>query len=206
MKDIIPHALWITPKFSPQEIAGTAPPPHINMNRIDWITILAYLENKFKALEKGVTLRIANDAIDQVTIHMKEIGQLQGTVECFEFGNALQKKAKRTKQKVIPIQQEWKSLHFIKNRNSAPPPIMIPLIMSGQVEDIILFVRDIQICLGIRMATDINLMLSKSPLTEDNTQGHLTTDLTDLFEKHFNVAFESFSIITPLVQIDKSKI
>tara|TARA_R110002033_G_scaffold135713_4_gene175376 strand:+ start:63993 stop:64613 length:621 start_codon:yes stop_codon:yes gene_type:complete len=206
MKDIIPHALWITPHFTSEMKSGEVSCPYVDYGSVDWEGLLKSLEDIFKPENGRVKIRIANDSIDQVTIHMKQTGQLAGTIECFDFGEMLQAKAKLSKNRVIPIQEEWKDLHFLKNRRHAPPPLMIPLVISGQLEDIIFFVHSICMHLGITAAFDVLNMINGIQARMEDFQGHLSQELMDLFETHFGLSFETFAIITPLVKIDPSRI
>ena len=71
MQDVIPYALWITPEFTAEMERGIAPPPYVDYAAVDWERLLGSLENKFKAAGQGVKMRIADDCIDQVTIHCR---------------------------------------------------------------------------------------------------------------------------------------
>jgi len=206
MKDVLPHALWITPNFSTEMEMGIVPPPRVDHDKVDWEGFLAVLEAKFQAKQQGVNMRLCDDTIDQVTIHMKECGELPGTIECLEFGAALQDKAKRSKKSIVPIRSEWSTLHYLEDRKQAPPPVMLPLVLSGQVDDIVLFVNNIRLHLGIKFAGDVMGMIMQTPIKEEDHQGHLSPDLLELFESHFGLAYKSYAVITPLVKIDPSKI
>jgi hypothetical protein len=200
-KDVLPYALWITPNFTKEMESGIAPPPFVNQDKVDWDGLLFSLEEKFNPEGHNVKMRLCNDTIDQVTIHFREAGLSPGTIECLDFGASLQAVAKKSKNRVIPIRSEWAHLHHLKDRIHVPPPIALPLILSGNVEDIVIFTFQIRQILNIKATRDVLGMLMQKPVSEDDMQGYLPADLMKLFESHFGVAYKPFSVLTPLVKI-----
>ena len=203
----IPYALWITPHFTEDMILGRLPPPHINLNAVNWSSLLHALEKKFQAQQQGVTMRIANDAIDQVTVHMRQANCSRNgstDIQCFDFGDALLAKAEISQGEVIDIQREWEDLHHLENRLPAPPPIMIPLVLSGEVEDIVIFVHNIRHHLRIKAAQDLihSLPSMDSPVNEGDHQGYLPDDLREVIGEHIGMEYQAESVITMLVDRD----
>jgi hypothetical protein len=79
---------------------------------------------------------------------------------------------------------------------------MIPLILEGQLEDVILFRRQIELHLSVKAAMDVIGIIRQEPINPEDRQGYLPQDLMDLFEEHFGVAYKPYSVISDLVRID----
>lgn len=204
-KNIVPYALWITPNFTREMEMGLVPGPWVNQDTLDWNGLLAALEDKFQPEGHGVKMRICNDTIDQVTVHVREASSDPESMRCLDFGAALQKVAKKSKERIIPIRSEWSALHYLGDRSRVPPPIILPLVLEGDSDDIVLFALHIRKTLGIKAASDIMGMVLNTPASEDDMQGHLPPDLMALFEHHFGIGYKSYAIISSLVEIDLSQ-
>jgi hypothetical protein len=118
-------ALWISADFTEVE-AGRKPTPYVNHEVVDFEALRELLAEAFR-YGPPVDIRIANDTIDQVTIHMRGVSKM----ECKDFGVDLLGKASQTTGKVVEIRGEWSQLHILKDRSKSPPPIAVPFVVEA---------------------------------------------------------------------------
>ena len=192
------YGLFITPHFTPEMEQGKEPAPYINHNTVDWVALGQSLAEFFQMANYNVTLRMADDTVDQVTIHLREAGINRGSIDCKDFGNALLGIALDSTENPVHVQPAWANLHQLKDRSEAPPPVMLPLIFEGDRFDIAELVYTMMHKLGVKAAHHPEKLLSLQPLPEDFHQGYLPESLMALMKDHFGVGYKPYALLTRL--------
>lgn len=121
--------LWVTPDFS-DVLAGRVAPPHVNHSQVDFAALAKAIEGLFH-FGPPVRVQVVNDTIDQVAVHLRSTGEMSASMRCEDFGTALLKKAAICKDQVINIQSSWHTLHALPDRDFAPPPVIIPFVVTA---------------------------------------------------------------------------
>lgn len=143
-------ALWITPDFTEVE-AGRREAPRIDHSRLDYRKLASFLEELFPFGPRP-SIQVANDTIDQVTIHMRQVpgAPAQPTMRCEDFGQVLLSRAKTQKSTVVNVRSDWQRLHYLKDRDSAPPPMVIPFVATFEdFEDAMIWMSNTRPSLGL---------------------------------------------------------
>lgn len=192
---MIIYGLFLAPNFTPDMERGVEPPPYIDHDSIDWLTLGESLSSYFEMPQQGVTLRLANDTVDQVTIQMREFGVIQGPIDCKDFAEALRRSAEQTRDNPVQIQDAWRHLHHLEDRTMAPPPILIPLILEGDHDDIQDLVYSMMVQLRVKAALHPEKLLESDDLPEDFYQGYLPEEVSDIFENHFGVGYKPYATL-----------
>lgn len=195
---MIVYGLFITPHFTPAMERGIEPAPYVNHDEIDWASLGQSLSEYFEIPNQGVTLRMADDTVDQVTIHLRQISARPDSIDCKDFGNALLQVAAKTRSNPVPAQEAWHTLHHLKDRSKAPPPVMIPLILEGEITDIAELTYNMLFRLGVKAARHPEKMLSSEKLPPDFHEGRFPKAITDLLEHHFGVGYKPYALLTRL--------
>ena len=192
--------LFLAPDFTPEMESGTAPPPYINHDEINWGQFCEELSDYFEIPQQGVTLRLADDTVDQVTLQMREYGVSKAPMDCSDFGEVLLKEAHKMKSGTVLVQGAWENLHHLKDRPIAPPPAMIPLIFSGDTADIMSLVFNIMLHMNVPAAKHPERRSSGGAVSDDFYQGQLPDPIMQLLQKHFGVAFKKVATLIPLAR------
>jgi hypothetical protein len=194
--------LWLALDFTPEMQAGLVEPSWINHDDIDWIEFEGSFDKAFRYSGHGVSVRFADDTIDQTVLHHRESGQLRGPLDCTDFGRSLLERAEQTDSTVIPIRKEWAQWQFLKDRTHAPPPSLIAFAIEGDVEDIVIAFRLMQGLLGVQAAADPfrTMQTPPSELPEDYYQGYLFPDIKQALEDTFQAPYQKFALLTFLTQ------
>jgi hypothetical protein len=190
--------LWLALDFTPEMQAGIVEPSWINHDEIDWQRFEKAFQSAFKYSGHGVTVRFADDTVDQTVQFHRNAGNLPGPIDCKDFGQALLAKAQRSDAQVIPIREEWSKWQFLKDRTHAPPPSLIAFAMEGDVEDIVIAFRLMQGLLGVQAATDVfrTLETPANELPEDYYQGYLFPEIKEAIEETFQAPYQKFCLLT----------
>lgn len=194
--DVLPFGLLLAPDDS--KVMNYDSLPYVDHDRVEWNSLLSALETIFQAKQQRVKLRICDDTVDVVTAQMRQMGSWPGPCDFKDFGAKLQSTAKQSNDSVVKIRSEWADFHVLNDRSNSPPPVILPLILSGDITDIAQFVQNARMVLGIKAANPNFMNLMKEPDFEDE-QGYLTNDLLSLFKKHFGIDYIAESVIVPLV-------
>jgi hypothetical protein len=194
--------LWLALDFTPEMQAGEVEPSWINHDEIDWERFEKAFQKAFKYSGHGVTVRFADDTIDQTVHYHREAGRLSGPLDCSDFGQALLYKAEQSDSRVIPIREEWSQWQFLKDRTHAPPPALIAFAMHGDVEDIVIAFRLMQGLLGVQAAADpfLTMQTPASELPEDYYQGYLFPEIQDAIEETFQAPYQKYCLLSYLTR------
>jgi hypothetical protein len=195
---VLIYGLFLAPDFTPEMERGIEPPPYVDHDSIDWLALGRSLSNHFEFSKHGVTLRLADDTVDQVTIQMREFGVIQGPIDCKDFAEALLGKAEQTDDNPVPIQDAWRSLHHLNDRANAPPPVMMPLILEGDHDDVRELVYTMMLRLRVKAAQHPEKLFSGEKLPEDFYQGYLPDSVRDLFASHFGIGYKPYATLISL--------
>lgn len=174
-------ALWITPDFS-EVNAGRLPPPRVNHSTVDFEKLARAFE-EFFPYGPAVQIQVPNDTIDQVSVHVRASGKHTSTMRCEDFGKALLAVAKSNKGQVLDVSQAWNGLHALPNRDFAPPPVILPLVVTAEdFEDAMIWHANTRPILGLK-AFDPLEELTHPGSTQDNGfwPAHIRERLADIF-------------------------
>lgn len=127
--------LWVLPDFREVE-AGRRAPPRVDHDKVDFEALAQLISDEF-CYGPPAVVSVANDTIDQVTIHSR-LGLIQmpqrgmGDPTCKDFGRAaLQMAPGHLKHNgVIDVRKAWEPLHCLPNRSFAPSgrdPVLCPV-------------------------------------------------------------------------------
>ena len=188
--------------------AGEEPPPYINHDEIDWTSLVGSFRSAFEHALQRVTLRLADDTVDLTVIQRRLQGFDPGPIDCKDFGELLLVGSVNTRKSLIPIRSAWEPLQFIRDRSQAPPPVLIPLVISGPGTEVGICLHSMRLLLGVRAAHDMMAAIATPPeeLPDDFHQGHLPTGLLNTLEQAFGLPYESLCTLTPIVDIDPAKL
>ncbi|SAK73380.1 hypothetical protein AWB80_04092 [Caballeronia pedi] len=140
--------LWLAPDFSAVE-RGETLPPHLDHDAIDPRGIADWLA-EFNDCGEDVTIRVPNDAVDQVTVQFRLMGRSSGSPQCEDLRpNCC------TSFKPRPI---WTcaGLGLSCTRcligRKAPPPVLLMFVVSGALDAVMVWSQQFRMRLGIRDA------------------------------------------------------
>lgn len=142
--------LWVVPDFSEVE-AGRQEPPRLNHSKVDFEALADFYRELFP-YGPPVSIQVPNDTIDQVTVHMRQTpGENPEALRCSDFGEKLLAQALKHKGTVVDVRKAWQSLHFLKDRNFAPPPVLLPFVVTAtDFEDAMIWTAACRPSLGLR--------------------------------------------------------
>lgn len=190
----IVYLLWVAPDFK-KVLAGIDEPPWINHDRVDFQRLRDVLAQEFRYGEP-VRIRVANDTIDQVTVHTREAKGDQEGIRCHDFAKALLEQARKQPGDVIDVRQQWSSLHQMKDRRAAPPPIAIPIVVEGDdFEAAVLWSQQAKMLLGVRAANPETFMGISGQRRDDDHQGRLTPGLHEVLAEQFSIAYKPYTVM-----------
>jgi hypothetical protein len=135
--------LWVTPDFS-EVMAGTAAPPRVNHDTIDFVQLRELLRSTFR-YGPAVEILVPNDTVDQVTAHGR-MGMIPGVrraqtddeCACRDFGKTMLDLAGSVSHGVIDVRTAWQTKHAVavRDRRYAPPPSLLPfVVVASDFED-----------------------------------------------------------------------
>lgn len=186
-------ALWISPDFSEVE-AGRKPAPYVNHDVVDFEALRKLLAEAFR-YGPDVEIRIANDTIDQVTIHMRGPSKM----ECKDFGEDLLTKASQTTGEVVEIRREWSKMHVMRDRAKSPPPIAVPFVVEAHdFEDAMLWQDQTSPVIGMPLMMERMEQEWRGEATGKPEGGKLPQDMKKALEAIFGCAFQRFAILSRL--------
>lgn len=198
------YGLMVSPDFSDVE-AGLAHPPRVNHSEVNFLELARTLEELFP-FGPQLAIRVANDTIDQVTIHQR-LGVVSlpktsggcksndGSVRCEDFGQALVKCAAKQKNGVvIDVRAAWFDLHYLQNRDEAPPPAMIPFIVeAADFEDAVIWGQSARSSLGMAFLPPLLQKLTGDH--QEEKEGSLSVEFRERLGRLFRCKFEEFALI-----------
>lgn len=194
--------LWITPDFT-DAMAGRAEPPRVNHCVIDFSALHAALSELFP-YGPPVQIQIPNDTIDQVSVHVRQLGKCGASIRCEDFGAALLQCAKRSDQRIIDVSAAWAPLHELADRAFAPPPVILPFVVTAaDFEDAMIWQASTRPCLGLPAFDPAEAMLYPDKETKDN--GTLPPAFLQQLRKIFGTPFEPMSVLDRMYMDEPSQ-
>lgn len=187
--------LVIMPDFSRVE-SGKDTPPWINHNKIDFEKLRSAIAQEF-VYGSPVNIRIGNDTIDQTVVHFRQMGILNGPIDCSDFCEVLLKKSKEQSGGVIDVRGSWENLQYMKDRAMAPPPVMLPIVVEAEdAEDAILWGQQVQMLMGVKNADPHRIFGMEPQGGPEDGLGSLPTRLGKLFFEQFKIRYMKNVLIT----------
>lgn len=188
------YNLWITPDFA-SVLAGKAMPPFVDHNHVDFEYLRSVLADEFR-FGSPVEIRLANDTIDQVTVHLRQPTGDVALIKCVDFAKLLLQEARTQASSIIDVRRKWAPLHGVTNRRHAPPPILLPIVIEAyDAEDALLWGQHAGMRLGVKACNPEYFMFPPEEKNADDHQGHLTTRLHKVLKKSFNTPYEPYCLI-----------
>ncbi|MCE4547706.1 MULTISPECIES: hypothetical protein [unclassified Caballeronia] len=184
--------LWLAPDFSAVE-RGETPPPHIDYDAIDARGIADTLAD-FNDCGEDVTIRLPNDAVDQVTIQFRLMGRLAGSPQCEDFAAELLNLAETSTE--LDIRMPWARFHALPNRRHAPPPVLLMFVVSGDFDAVMVWSQQLRMRLGIR-AADILKQIAGDVEDADH-EGKLPSGLAKYLGRTFAIPYKRECVVTGL--------
>lgn len=193
------YCLWITPDFS-EVMSGRAKPPRVNHDHVDFAALAALLQAAFH-FGPPKTIRVPNDTIDQTTVHTR-LGLVPlpqkrgvGSYRCEDFGQAALVASRSGVEVVFDVRAAWKPLHYLPDRNFAPPPCGVVFVMeSDDFEDNMIAGASLRPVIGMQM---IGPGFSPPP---ENESGRLPDALKSRLEHVFGCQFERECVVDRIAQ------
>jgi hypothetical protein len=188
------YNLWLAPSFE-RVLAGKAQPPFVDHNAVDFEYLRAVLADEFR-FGSPLQIRLANDTIDQVTVHMRQARQNPRRIKCQDFAGLLLTEASKQTLGIIDIRRQWALLHHLTDRRNAPPPVLVPIVVeASDAEDGIMWSHQARMGLGVKAAhPDVAMDLARQKKNDDH-QGHLTVRLHKALAKCFNTPYLPFCLL-----------
>lgn len=181
--------LWVSPDFTAFQ-QGRGEAPRVNHSMVDFRRLHAALATEFRFGPK-VSIQVANDTIDQVTVHTR-MAQDPDDIRCADFGENMLKVAQSSAGDVLDVRRAWASLHVLEDRDYAPPPIGIPfLVTAADFEDAQIWLASTRPQLGLRPYDPFD-----EPSASERDEGRLSKKLKSSLESIFRVPFEQFALLT----------
>jgi hypothetical protein len=184
--------LWLAPDFSAVE-RGETSPPHVDYDAIDPCDIADRLA-EFNDCGGDVTIRVPNDAIDQVTVQFRLMGRLTGSPQCEDFSAELLNLAETSVD--LDIRAPWAELHALRNRRQAPPPVLLMFVVSGDFDAVMVWSQQFRMRLGIR-AADILKQIAGDVEDADH-EGKLPSGLAKYLGRTFAIPYKRECVVTGL--------
>ena len=188
--------LWVTPDFS-DAIAGRVAPPRVNHSQVDFLALADAVAGLFH-FGPPVTIQVANDTIDQVSVHLRSTGAVSASMRCEDFGAALLKQAKTCKGQVINIRSGWQILHALRDRNFAPPPVIIPFVVTAtDFEDAMIWHASTRPSIGLPVFNPLDEVGKQAKELPQN--GMLPDSFRQKLEDIFCVKYEAMCVLDRMV-------
>lgn len=185
-------ALWIAPDFSNVE-AGICPPPFVNHNEVDFSAVCTFLEELFP-YGPPVTIQVPNDTIDQVTVHTRQARGTVPTMRCEDFGKALLAQAQQQPDPIVDVRQAWERLHALSDRHAAPPPTILPFVVTAaDFEDAVIWRASTRTALGLPLL-DAMTGVSARGVPVDH-EGELSATALAQLERIFGTPFQPSAVL-----------
>jgi len=186
-------ALWITPDFTEVE-AGRRNPPYVNHSKVDFEAVAAFLSETF-SYGPHVEIRAPNDTIDQVTIHSRVDRSNGPTMRGEDFGTEMLRCARSTKGSVVDVRKAWRSLHVLKDRDSAPPPVILPFVVEARdFEDAMIWHANAMPILGLPFLPP-QLRAIAGLNEEEERQGMIDVKTRQSLEEIFGCPYKEFALL-----------
>ena len=184
--------LWVTPDFS-DAMAGRAVPPRVNHSKVDFTSLAKVIARHFH-FGPPVTIQVPNDTIDQVAVHLRSTGELAASMRCEDFGVELLKHAAKNKDLIIDIRDAWSKLHALPDREFAPPPVIIPFVVTAaDFEDAMIWHASTRPVIGLPV---FNPLESVAKQAEDLPQnGNLPSSFRNDIEGIFGCKYEAMCVL-----------
>lgn len=190
----IVYNFWLAPDFE-RVLAGKAKPPFVDHDQVDFEYLRSVIADEFR-FGSPVEIRLANDTVDQVTVHFREAMGNPNLIQCKDFADKLLAAAKKQDSRVIDIRNDWAPLHKLKERRHAPPPILIPIVVEAyDVEDAVIWCQQAGMRLGVRAANPEIFMDMTRKTLDDDKQGYLTKRLHAVLAQCFGTPYKPFCML-----------
>jgi hypothetical protein len=187
------YNFWLAPNFE-RVLAGKYMPPFVNHDQVDFEYLRSVIADEFR-FGSPVEIRLANDTIDQVTVHNRHAAPV-GLVKCKDFAKLLLKEAKKQSSTIIDIRGQWAPIHTLKERRYAPPPVLVPIVVEAyDAEDAFMWSQQVRMRLGVRAAHTAMLLNPTGPHREDDQQGYLTDRLHKALATCFNTPYKPYCLL-----------
>lgn len=194
--------LWIAPDFS-DAMAGREEPPRVNHSVVDFSALHRALSELFP-FGPRVQIQVPNDTVDQVAIHVRQIGKRGASIRCEDFGTALLHCAKRNDQRIIDVSTAWAPLHALADRAFAPPPVILPFVVTAaDFEDAMIWLAGTRPCLGLPKFDQVETMLYADQETKHN--GTLPSVFLQQLGTIFGTPFEPISLLDRMCMDESPK-
>jgi hypothetical protein len=181
-------SLWISPDFS-DVLAGRKAPPRLNHDQVNFSELNAFIKELFP-YGPPVTIQVPNDTIDQVTMHLRQGQSTEQAIRCVDFGQLLLAAAKKQKSPVVSIRAAWKPLHALPERTFAPPPVLLPFVVTAaDFEDAMLWWGSTRPSIGLQM---VDIFEPQAPVEH---QGHLPKFALQRLDAIFGSPFETHAVL-----------
>lgn len=189
----IVFSLWLAPDFSVVE-KGLQEPPWIDHDQVDFKRLQEVFAKSF-CYGPPVRIRVPNDTIDQVTLHMRMSDP--ESQRCTDFYEQMLLASSKQEADIIDVRDKWMPLHYIKNRKAAPPPVVIPfLVEATDFEDAMIWFRNTRIALGLGDAVMDALSGKKKQNEAEHHEGNLPEQIGTALKEMFGIPYK------PIVLID----
>lgn len=184
--------LWVTPDFS-QVLAGRAQPPRVNHMDVDFAALAEAIAALFP-YGPPVEIQIPNDTIDQVAVHVRQSGKHGASMRCEDFGQALLRCAKLTKDSIIDVRSAWAPLHALPDRAFAPPPTILPFVVTAvDFEDAMIWHASTRPGLGLPMYDPTDSMLNPDKKVPAN--GSIPAEFRTKLKAIFGTPYEPMAVL-----------
>lgn len=188
------YNFWLAPNFE-RVLAGKAKPPFVDHDQVDFEYLRSVIADELR-FGSPVEIRLANDTIDQVTVHLREASNRPQLMKCQDFAKLLLNAAGEQSSTIIDIRGEWAPLHQLKERRHAPPPVIVPIVVEADdAEDGMLWSHQARMRLGVRAANPEVLFDPSRQHRADDQQGYLTDRLHKALAKCFNTPYLPYCLI-----------
>jgi hypothetical protein len=178
--------LWLSPDFS-DALAGRKEPPWVNHSNVVFSAVHRALSDLFPAGPR-VEIQVPNDTIDQVAVHVRQDGRRGRSIRCEDFGTALLQAAKREHESVIDVSKSWAPLHALKTRSKAPPPAILPFVVTApHFDNAMIWLASARPSLGLPAVP--------YPDQENKYNGTLPTAFIQRLGKIFGVPYEPMCVL-----------
>lgn len=192
--------LWVTPDFI-AALAGDIVPPRVDHSRIQFLSLCEALKQLFP-YGPPVRIRVPNDTIDQVTVHVRNGLPLpgwedapppSGSIRCEDFGEAMLDCAAHQDGDVLDVLKTWRDLHCLPNRLFAPPPVLLPFVVeAADMEDAMIWEASAKQSLGMPfLPPDIQALVGEPSLEG----GRLPLKFCEVLEAVFGAKYATPALL-----------
>lgn len=154
---------------------------------MDFSALLGALSELFPAGPR-VEIQVPNDTIDQVAVHVRQDGPRGRSIRCEDFGTALLQAAKQEHESIIDVSESWAPLHALKTHSKAPPPAILPFIVTApHFDNAMIWLASARPSLGLPAVP--------YPGQENKYNGTLPTTFIERLGKIFGVPYEPMCVL-----------